>query len=150
VVYDVCLIATMIAVEVLGHAPASVAARMPAAAPIDPEPDDRQEAEPASILPPPQPRLVVNGSARPAGSIPKILAAALEPGKGSRVEMEEIYGAYSGECRRLYARAVSPRDFVDPLKRFCSTCRIKTKVADGKVYLLNVRLTAQAATVAPE
>jgi len=64
-----------------------------------------------------------------------------KPGKDTRVEAEEIYAAYAGECRRLDAPAVSPRDFVDPLKRFCSSCRI---------YLVNVRLTAPAATVAAE
>jgi hypothetical protein len=139
VVYDVCLIATMIAIEALGHAPAPVAARARAAR-LDPE------TEPANIAAPPQPRLVVNGRARPAGSIPKILSGVLEPGKG-RVEMEEIYAAYAGECGRHSMPAVLPEEFVDPLERFCKTCRIKMKVVDGKVYLLNVRLVPQMATL---
>jgi hypothetical protein len=89
---------------------------------------------------------VAGGNARPAGSIPKILSAALEPWKGSRVEMEEIYAAYARECARQGVAAVTPEEFVDPLKRFCRACRITAKVEDAKVYLMNVRLTAAAAT----
>ena len=39
-----------------------------------------------------------------------------------------------------------PEEIVEPLKRFCGTCRITAKVEDGKVYLMNVRLAAPAAT----
>ena len=134
VVYDVCMIATMISIEVLGHVPPSVAARARSPAPAPAEP------EPARIEPPPRPRLVVSGGGRPTGSIPKILSAALEPAEGSRVEMAEIYAAYAGECARQCSLAVRPKEFVDPLQHFCSTCRIKTKILGGKVYLLNVRL----------
>jgi hypothetical protein len=113
-------------------------ARMKRKAPVIPEAEPR-------IAPPSRPRLVAGGNARPAGSIPKILSAALEPaGAASRVEMEEIYGAYARECARQGVVAVTPEEFVDPLKRFCRTCRITAKVEDGKVYLMSVRLVTPA------
>jgi hypothetical protein len=103
--------------------------------------------EAARIEPPPAPKLVVNGSARRAGSIPKIVSAALEPTKGSRVELEQIFAAYAGECANQGLPAVRPQEFVEPLKRFCQTCRIATKVVGGKVYLIDVRLVPLMATL---
>jgi hypothetical protein len=103
------------------------------------------EPVPVRIAPPPRPKLVVSGSARPAGSISKILSAVLEPAKGCRVELEEIFAAYAGECARKGLPSLRPQEFVEPLKRFCETCRIKTKIVDGKVYLMDVRLVLQMA-----
>jgi hypothetical protein len=98
--------------------------------------------EPPRIEAPPAPKLVVSSGARRAGSIPKIVSAALEPAKGSRVEFEEVFAAYAAECTKQGVAAVKPEEFVDPLKRFCRACRITAKVEGGRVYLMNVRLAA--------
>ena len=87
-------------------------------------------------------KLVAVRSARPAGSIPKILTAALEPAAGQRVEMAEVYRRYSLDCAADGNNAVSPEQFVDPLKRFCKGAGIRTKVQGDHVYLLNVRIAA--------
>jgi hypothetical protein len=138
VIYDLVLVALMIGIEATAYTSPAPTRSV----------DMRTKREDSDITgpdiaAPPRPKLVLSGSPRPAGSIPMTLSEALEPGKGTHVEMEEAYAAYAGECRRLDVPAVSPQDFVDPLKRFCSTCRIKTKIVDGKVYLLNVRLARQ-------
>lgn len=81
--------------------------------------------------------------------VPDILAGALEPANGIRVEMEEIYAAYAREYARQGVGAEKPEEFVDPLKRFCRACRIAAKIEDGKIYLVNVRLAAPAAARDP-
>jgi hypothetical protein len=109
---------------------------------IDTAVETAVELAPVRIEPLPAPKLIVSGDARRAGSIPKILSGALEPAKESRVELEEIFAAYAGECAKQGLAAVRPQEFVDPLKRFCLTCGIATKIVGGKVYLLHVRLTS--------
>jgi hypothetical protein len=85
-------------------------------------------------------KLVAVRSVRLTGSIPKILTAALEPAAGQRVEMAEVYRRYSLDCAADGNAAVSPEQFVDPLKRFCKGAGIRTKVQGDHVYLLNVRI----------
>jgi hypothetical protein len=80
-----------------------------------------------------------------AGSIPKILTAALEPAAGQRVEMAEVYRRYNLDCTAEGNSAVPPAQFADPLARFCKGAGIRTKVEGEHVYLLNVRIGAAQA-----
>ena len=79
-----------------------------------------------------------------AGSIPKILTAALEPAAGQRVEMAEVYRRYALDCaaegKRPATRSSSPIR-----SRFCKGAGIRTKVEGEHVYLLNVRIGAAQA-----
>jgi hypothetical protein len=112
----------------------------------------RRSADPAPTIVPAKPndpqvlKLVAVRNAGPAGSIPKILTAALEPAASQRVEMAEVYRRYTLDCAAEGNSAVSPEQFADPLKRFCKGAGIRTKVEGEHVYLLNVRIGgAQAA-----
>jgi hypothetical protein len=103
---------------------------------IEPEP-----VTPARLPPPPRPRLAAPANERPAGGIPEILAAILEPAKGHRVEaMDELYPAYTSRCAAESKRAVTPEQFVDPARQFCSAMRIKVLVEGDGIYLMGVRL----------
>jgi hypothetical protein len=91
--------------------------------------------------PPPRPKLAAPANDRPAGSVPEILADVLEPAKGHRVEaLDELYPAYAARCAARGKRAVTPEQFVDPAKKFCSAARIKVRVEGEAIYLMDVRL----------
>jgi hypothetical protein len=99
------------------------------------------EATLSNKLPPlPLPQLVAANSDPPAGSIPKILNAILEPAAGRRVEIEECHGGYAAQCRAEGKRVVRPAQFVDPLKQFCRRAGIRTKSEGDRFYLMDVRL----------
>jgi replicative DNA helicase len=67
-------------------------------------------------------------AARPSmGKTTIAVVIVVNVAKDSRVEMEEIYAACTGECKRQNVPVVSAQDFVDPLKRFRSTCRIRRR-----------------------
>jgi hypothetical protein len=105
----------------------------------------RRSAGPVPIAPerPGDPqvlKLVSVREARPAGSIPKILTAALDPAVGERVEFAEVYRRYRSDCAAEGSLAVSPEQFADPLKRFCKGAGIRTKAQGEHLYLLNVRI----------
>jgi hypothetical protein len=76
----------------------------------------------------------------------RILAAALEPATGERVELEEVFSAYAGACQLEGKRTVPPGQFVDPLRKFCKAAGIRIKDDGGQVYLMNVRLAEHAAS----
>ena len=156
-VFDLCLVGLMVGVEALGHVrvsptnsndttrsstDTSLAARPTIT--IDPEP------MPARLRPVPRPKLVAASAEPLAGSIPKIMTAALEPATGRRVELEEAFGAYTGACEAEGERAVPPGLFVDPLKKFCKAAGIRIKDEGGQVYLMNVRLAANPSRVQKE
>jgi hypothetical protein len=112
----------------------------------EPRPLDRAFArrEPgADRLPePPRPQLATASPKPPAGSVPKILTAILEPADGQRVEAEECHGGYAAQCKADGKRALTPVEFVDPLREYCKRVGIRTKTSGRRFYLLDVRLAA--------
>ena len=139
-VFDLCLVGLMIGVEALGHVPAS-STRSEHGASVDTLSDHVTKAQLA--IPPPRPTLVAASNESPAGSIPKIMTAALEPAAGKRVELEEVFAAYADACQVEGKRAVPPGQFVDPLRKFCKAAGIRIKDEGGHVYLMNVRIAGQ-------
>jgi hypothetical protein len=147
-VVEALIVLSMVSIELLGHRHTSQTDR--------PEPvprrllrwwRNRPAAAPAKLPEPHGPKLVAIAarSEKPAGSIPKILTAALEPAAGKRVEIAEVYRRYSLDCAAEGKPTISAEQFADPLKRFCKGAGIRTKVEGQHVYLLNVRIgTAQA------
>ena len=142
VVVELIIVMFMIAWEVLGHA-----------APLASRPEDvankaavasLEVSPPATLALPPSPKLVAVNNEPRAGSIPRIMTAALEPAAGKRVELEEAFGAYAGACQSEGMRAVPPGLFVDPLRTFCKAAGIRIKDEGGHVYLMNVRLARDA------
>ena len=131
----------MIAWEVLGHAlptaarPEDVASNAAVAS--------LEVAPPATLALPSSPKLVAANNQPRAGSIPKIMTAALEPAAGKRVELEEVFAAYADACHVEGKRAVPPGRFVEPLRKFCKAAGIRIKDEGGHVYLMNVRIAGQ-------
>ena len=124
-VFDLCLVGLMIGVEALGHvraSPASSDDTSPVARPIitiDPE------LKPARLRQVPRPKLVAASAEPLAGSIPKIMTAALEPATGKRSgairrstqddvgkEMRLIYSLDDGPKLTTTAVAVGKDQFV--------------------------------------
>jgi hypothetical protein len=143
VIYDVCMIAVMVGIEVLGHATSSPVARMTkredAAIDITPtiivdKQDPPEPAEPVISLQP-KPRLVAEGKSRTKG-VAAYLAERLQPRRGARVELEECQAAYAASGMR----PITAQEFVESLQHFCGACRIKTKVIGDRVYLMDVQL----------
>ena len=138
VVVELIIVMCMIAWEVLGHAlpiaarPEDVASNAAVAS--------LEVAPPAMLALPSRPKLVAANNEPRAGSIPKIMTAALEPAAGKRVELEEVFAAYADACQVEGKRAVPPGQFVDPLRKFCKAAGIRIKDEGGHVYLMNVRL----------
>jgi hypothetical protein len=138
VVVELIIVMCMIAWEVLGYAlptparPEDVASNAAVAS--------LEVTPPGMLALPPSPKLVAANNEPLAGSIPKIMTAALEPAAGKRVELEEAFGAYVGTCQAEGKRAVPPGQFVDPLRKFCKVAGIRIKEEPGQVYLMDVRL----------
>ena len=85
-----------------------------------PEPPTVIEAEAVQArLPlPPRPKLVAANVEPPAGSIPRIMTAALEPAKGQRVELAEVYQVFSG---RLLTPCMAALSSARRIMTRCST-----------------------------
>ena len=92
----------------------------------------------------PRPKLVASNTAQPIGSVTAILTDVLEPAKGQRVELGDVYAVYATECRVRSVRALSPEDFVKPFERFCRGAGLRNKTVGQLVYVLDVRRTEQA------
>jgi hypothetical protein len=137
VVYDTCLIAVMIGIEVLGHVARPVTHAASPTIDAVPAPTKAVEAPaievPVSLLP--KPRLVAQEKARTKG-VALYLAERLQPKRGARVELEECQVDYAASG----LRPLTTKEFVESLQHFCSACRIKTRVIGDEVYLLDVQL----------
>jgi len=153
VVYDTCLIAVMIGIEVLGHVPARTATTSPPVeerkglehVPTPPSNDATETVEePDAPVLAPKPRLVAEGKSRVRG-VAVYLAECLQPRPGGRVELEECQAAYAASG----LRPLTTKEFVESLQHFCSACRIKTKIIGDKVYLMNVQLAPLAVANKP-
>ena len=141
VIYDVCLIAIMVGIEVLGHAtlPTMRTAKRET---IDTtytdltatESVDERPAEPPVALSP-KPHLVAQENSRAAG-VAVFLAERLQPKPGAMVELEDCQSAYAASK----LRPLTAKQFVESLQHFCRACRVKTKIVGDKVYLIGVEL----------
>jgi hypothetical protein len=134
VVYDLCLVALMIGIEVLGHT-----------APIArPKPETPAEETPAAITPvipaPSKPKLVAT-SPTPMGNVNRILTDNLEAATGERVELADIARRYREVCKTQGRKPVTQDDFVRGVETFCRAIGIKRHNEDGHLYLLDVQLT---------
>jgi hypothetical protein len=166
IVVELIIVMCMIAWEVLGHAvhrpeplnpPATRSKRLldrlwhrlkAPKAESGPAVIEAPAPKPVTKLPaPPRPQLVTDSPYPPAGSIPVILTAILEPAAGQRVEIEECHRGYAVQCRSESRRIVPPAQFVDPLKQFCRRSGIDTKTEGDRFYLLDVKLVAPLAQV---
>jgi hypothetical protein len=94
----------------------------------------------AAISLQPKPRLVAQEKSRATG-VAVFLAERLHPKSGARVELEDCQAAYAASG----LRTLTAEEFVEAPQHFCRACRVKTKIAGDKVYLLNVELAGNAA-----
>jgi hypothetical protein len=155
-IYDICMIASMIGIEVLGQLPAK-RRDDEAETPAKSEPAQRVEisestpvvietvaepATPAKLPPPARPKLATARNDAPAASIVRIMTAALELAKGQRVDLEAAFHRYAADSKAEGRDPVEADVYIDSMARFCKTVGIKTKTINGKLYLLGVQLVA--------
>jgi hypothetical protein len=137
VVVELIIVVCMIAWVALGYA-SPVAAR---SEDVANKTDDTSAALAPPVIPavPGRPKLVATTNDPPAGSIPQIMAAALEPAMGKRVGLKEAFGAYAAACKSEGKRILPPGEFADPLWKFCEAAGIRIEKEEGHVYLMNVQ-----------
>lgn len=122
--------------------PAAVIESEPAPLQMQPvlEPEAAPDTGPEKLTPLPRPRLVAARKEPPAGSVSRIMTGCLEPAKGQCVGLEEAYLRYADVCKAEGRPPVTSAQFTDAMVGFCKTVRIKTKIAENKVLLMNVQL----------
>jgi hypothetical protein len=74
------------------------------------------------------PKLATAKKEPPAGPIPRIMTAVLEPAKGARVVLRS-----AAECQAEGRAPVPPEVFMDAMARFCKSVGIKTRIIDDKL-----------------
>jgi hypothetical protein len=151
VIYDVCLIAVMIGIEVLGHVQQprreKKAQRPEPKSEAQPEPVAVVEAEiiepepkPVAIPKPAKPKLIASNPSTLTGSVKRILTENLERGQGQKVEIAELVGRYRAVCKAEGKKTVSQDEFIADVDTFCKSLGIKRKTINGHVYLMDVQL----------
>jgi hypothetical protein len=130
-VVELLIVVSLVAWEILRHAKPAPADREPRVEVVIPEPVEA--AQPAKM----KPRLVASDPA-PVGSVPDIMADALEPADGLRVEIEDAYRAYTVKCKAIGKRPVTPEHFIEAMEVFCRECRVQTEMRGRKIYLVDV------------
>ena len=93
---------------------------------------------------PPQPRLVATNPSTPFGSVKRILTDNLESASSTKVELADAAGRYRAVCRAQGRKPVTPEEFAEAVVQFCKEIGIRRRTMSGKVYLLDVQLTALA------
>jgi hypothetical protein len=97
------------------------------------------EEAPKAFPVPSRPRLIASRP-DPVGSVAGILAEIMEPAARGKVEIREVFRAYSDACRAYGKRPISANEFPSALAELCKAADIKIEVTDKGAYLLKVRL----------
>lgn len=114
-----------------------IEAEKPAPAPVMEELDF--EEEPKAFPIPPRPRLIASRP-DPVGSVPEMLAEVMEPAGRGKVEIMQVFTAYSEACRAHGKQPIPANDFPFALAELCKAAGIQTDISDRGAYLLKVRL----------
>lgn len=130
-VFELCLIACVIAFEVLGHAQSKPQPEVITARIVE------EPAPPPAPLP--RPRLVSSES-RPAGSVASILDKVTRKARGQRVEIEDAFNAYRATCSVQGKRTVDFDKFAAQAQRFCKANGIEMVADEVTVYLKGLQL----------
>jgi hypothetical protein len=149
VIYDICLIAVMMGIEVLGHTPAQRSYNASAKQEtVDAEPEPRSDLPTFKQQAPPRPKLVATSDEPPFGQVVQICTDAMEPARGKRVEIADLHEEYAIRCKARGLRAYPPVEFAARLET--KRMGIRTKAVGSKVYLLDVQLVQLASDEARE
>jgi hypothetical protein len=161
VVYDICMVASMIGIEVLGHIPTkrredkvempakpqSVSTTPASIQPVRTEPAlieaDAEPVTPAKLPPPARPKLAVVKS-EPFGNVNDYVVARLETAPEHQLEFGEMYCDYEAWCSAQGLRPLTVEQFAEALKRVCSKARVRIQRKDGTAYLIGLRLAQQS------
>lgn len=112
------------------------------AAPVAVEPEPVAQIEPPKpidIPKPAKPRLIAS-SAKPVGSVSRILADILKAAPGDKVDIAEVGRWYREACAAQGKDSVSKGDFIKAASKFCDVGTIKRRDIAGRVYLMDVQL----------
>jgi len=146
VVYDICLVAGMAGIELLGggtgraasrnkdesDAPETQAPPFAHAAIVRPKADKRS----AKVLQLPK---------QQAGRVSRFIVEHVAPASArSKVEIADVYSGYRAWCMDSNFTALEPDAFGDQLRAALDVAGIEAKAIRDRVYLMGVTLTTQA------
>jgi hypothetical protein len=134
-IYDLCLVALMIGIEVLGH----IGVARPSQPDMRKKPENVSTSEEPALPVNTKPKLVVT-TANPSGSVPSILTEHLESAPGKKVEIAEIGRRYRDVCKERGKAPVKQDVFVNAVDMYCRKVGIKRQTIDDSLYLMDVQL----------
>jgi hypothetical protein len=152
VVYDLCLVAMVIGIEILGEPKPEKAPRKrwwqrQRREPAPEAPQEPVEAvpvaiveTPAAIIPKPVRPKIAASNPSPVASVKRILSQALEAAPGQRVELADLAARYRTVAKAEGKRSVALEQFTTDLDAFAKALGLKRKREDGHLYLLDVQL----------
>jgi hypothetical protein len=78
--------------------------------------------------------------ARSIGKVPAFLLERVEPSRGTRIEVADLFGGYRDWCQCNSLDALTADAFGDELNAMTETAEIEAVRSRGRVYLLGLRL----------
>jgi hypothetical protein len=146
-VFELCLVAVMVAIELLGHwrappATAGPARPVEASAPVV----GGASAAPAAALPPPR-KARAKAASTKAGSVKGFFRNYIFPAEdGERVDIKTMVDTYRGWCAGQGLTPVKLDAFLDEIERLCGKLGVRIEPgADQRVYAHGVKIEAPAA-----
>lgn len=116
---------------------------LPAPRAIEPQAKRAAEAAggsaPQPFPAPTRPRLVASEAA-PVGNVVEIMAAIMEPGRG-KVEIMEVYAAYSQACKASGKRPVEVGEFASAISDLCNELGISIQDSGRGMFLMGVKVS---------
>jgi hypothetical protein len=140
VIYDLCLVALMISVEVLGNirvVRTPVPEEKPEAPAVPVQPVAPVAPKPAQAKKPARPKIVASNSEFTVTMLP-----LLQKKPGKNVSVKEAFKAYDSACRKRGKGPLGVEDFSPELQAMCRKAKIDTKMIKGIPHLLDVEIVA--------
>ena len=100
------------------------------------------DEEPKAFPAPPRPRLIASRP-NPMGNVAIILADIMEPGRG-RVEIADVFEAYSAACQASGKRPIPANEFPAVIAALCERLGIQIEDTESGVFLLKVKIRKTA------
>jgi hypothetical protein len=148
-VFELCLVAVMVAFELLGHGRARPAAAGPVLPPETPAPVvSANEAPPvATALPQPRKARTKAPSANQVGSVKGFFRDYVFPAEdGERVDIKTMVDTYRGWCAGKGLAPVKLDTFLDQVEHLCGKLGVRIEPGDDqRVYALGVKIEAPTA-----
>jgi hypothetical protein len=138
VIYDICLIAAMVGIEVLDHAtPFARTRETPEMEPV--HATTQAEVQPPRVPERLRPKLA-STTRQPVGALLEFLNGGVDIVDRGRTEMTDAYLSYSTWCKSQGLRPMEVEDFFFGMQKLCRKFGIRIQEQGDGHYLLNVQL----------